>query len=111
MFIHVEAPDEASHGALVQEKIKAIEQIDQHITGPLLKWLQKQRQWRIMVLPDHPTPIRLRTHSDKPVPITLAGSGIICKNDLPYSEENARQSGFHIDRGHELMDYFLNVKA
>ena len=111
VFIHVEAPDEAAHGALVKEKIEAIEQIDEHITGPLLRWLQQRGQWRILVLPDHPTPIRLRTHSDKPVPMALAGSGIICKNDLPYNEENARQSGFHIDRGHELMDYFLNVKA
>jgi len=111
VFVHVEAPDEAGHGALVKEKIKAIEQIDQHITGPLLKWLQKRQQWRIMVLPDHPTPIRLRTHSDKPVPMVLAGSGISNKNERTYNEENARQSGFHIDRGHELMDYFLHVKA
>lgn len=111
VFIHVEAPDEAGHGALVKEKIEAIEQIDQHITGSLLKWLQRRRQWRIMVLPDHPTPIRLRTHSDKAVPMALAGSGISSKDERTYNEENARQSGFHIDRGHELMDYFLHVKA
>jgi 2,3-bisphosphoglycerate-independent phosphoglycerate mutase len=111
VFVHVESPDEAGHGALVKEKIEAIEQIDQHITGPLLKWLRQRPQWRIMVLPDHPTPIRLRTHSDKPVPMALAGSGISNKNERTYNEENARQSGFHIDRGHELMDYFLNVKG
>ncbi|MBN1844146.1 MAG: cofactor-independent phosphoglycerate mutase [Sedimentisphaerales bacterium] len=111
VFVHVEAPDEAGHQALIAEKIEAIEQIDRHIVGPLLKWLQNQPQWRIMVLPDHPTPIRLRTHTAKPVPMALAGRQIHPGGSLGFNETQARQAGFHIDRGHELMDYFLHVQA
>ena len=111
VLVHVEAPDEAAHEALVEEKINAIEQIDKHIVGPLLKRLQKERQWRIMVLPDHPTPIRLRTHTEQPVPFALAGTGITGGQQLPYSEANSNNSGFRIEHGYELMGYFLGVKG
>jgi len=111
VVVHVEAPDEAGHAALVQEKVQAIEHIDALIIGPLLDWLRRQREWRILVLPDHPTPIRLRTHSDKPVPLALAGNGIAGHAAGPYSEANARKTGFFIEQGCELMDYFLHVKG
>ena len=110
ILVHVEAPDEASHGALIDEKIKAIEQIDLHIVGPLLKELRTRNAWRMMVLPDHPTPIRLRTHSAEPVPFAIAGTGIESILQQPYTEANARDSGLRIDRGHQLMEYFLKVK-
>jgi len=110
IFVHVEAPDEAGHGAMLQEKIEAIEQIDLHIVGPLLKSLQDQgRDWRIMVLPDHPTPIRIRTHTSDPVPFTLAGKEVNSSRQMPYSEANARSSSLNIDKGHDLMEYFLKV--
>ena len=111
VIIHVEAPDEAGHGALVQEKVKAVEDIDHHIVGPVLDWLQQQPQWRIMVLPDHPTPVRVRTHVDEPVPFTIAGTGIVATSHGSYSEANAHRGGFRIDRGHELMEYFLHGKG
>ena len=112
VFVHVEAPDEAGHGAMINEKIEAIEMIDLHIVGPLLKWLQgRNDDWRIMVLPDHPTPIRLRTHSSDPVPFALAGNGIAGSQHAAYSEANSKESGFLIDKGHELMEFFLQVKG
>jgi 2,3-bisphosphoglycerate-independent phosphoglycerate mutase len=111
VLVHVEAPDEAGHGALVAGKIEAIEQIDKLVVGPLLKRLQQEAQWRIMVLPDHPTPIRLRTHTEQPVPFALAGTGVTSVQRLPYSEPNSDKSGFRIERGHELMEYFLQSKG
>lgn len=110
VIVHIEAPDEAGHGALIDEKIKAIEQIDQHIVGPLLDFLKSQDQWRILVLPDHPTPIRLRTHTSDPVPFTLAGTDVPQGLGLRYSEKNAEKSGFRIDRGYEMMEYFKDLK-
>ncbi|MCH9022489.1 MAG: cofactor-independent phosphoglycerate mutase, partial [Planctomycetes bacterium] len=90
VIVHVESPDEAGHGGLVEEKIEAIERIDRDIVEPVLKYLQGQSDsWRIMVLPDHPTPIRLRTHSDDPVPFALAGSDVRAVRKRSYSEANA----------------------
>lgn len=111
VIVHVEAPDEAGHSALLTEKVESVEQIDTHIVGPLLQWMQEQQQWRLMVLPDHPTPIRLRTHVADAVPFALAGTNVVGTLNAPYSEANARRSGFHIDRGHELMEYFLHGKG
>ncbi|MBN1436022.1 MAG: cofactor-independent phosphoglycerate mutase [Sedimentisphaerales bacterium] len=111
IIVHVEAPDEAGHGALLQEKIQAVEQIDKHIVGPLLQWLQNQDEWRIMVLPDHPTPVRLRTHVDQPVPVALAGTNITSHLGETYSEANAAKGGLRISHGHELMEYFLFGKG
>jgi len=108
VLVHVEAPDEAGHGAMLEEKIQAIEQIDKLIVGPLLDWLQKQPDsWRIMVLPDHPTPIRLRTHTAKPIPFAMAGAGVSSPRQYSYNEANAKATGLCIDKGHELMEYFL----
>jgi len=111
VVVHVEAPDEAGHGALLEEKIQAIEAIDAQIVGPLLEWLGGQKQWRIMVLPDHPTPIRVRTHTDKPIPAAIAGAGIAPGEAQAFSEAQARQSGLRIEEGSELMEYFLQVRG
>ena len=107
VFIHIEAPDEASHNGSAEMKKKAIEQIDKYIVGPVLEALQNYESWRILVMPDHPTPIRSRAHSSEPVPFAMSGdniSGILHTN---FSEANAAKSGFRIDNGFELMEYFL----
>ena len=111
VFVHVEAPDEAGHGAMVEAKVEAVEQIDLHIVGPLLEKLRQTDAWRIMVLPDHPTPIRLRTHSPEPVPFALAGTGVSANLRQSYCEANAKKSGFRIDQGHLLMEYFIKAKG
>jgi 2,3-bisphosphoglycerate-independent phosphoglycerate mutase len=107
VFIHIEAPDEASHEGNPEMKKKAIEQIDKHIVGPVLKSLQNYERWRVLVLPDHPTPIRSCAHSGEAVPFAMAGSGISGILHEPFSESNAANSGFRVDKGFELMEYFL----
>ena len=108
VIVHVESPDEAGHGGMVEEKIEAIERIDHDIVEPVLKYFQGQSEgWRIMVLPDHPTPIHLRTHTADPVPFAIAGSDIAAVRKLTYSEANGRQSGLMIEKGDTLMEYFL----
>jgi 2,3-bisphosphoglycerate-independent phosphoglycerate mutase len=105
--VHVEAPDEMGHNGDLQNKIKALELIDEHIVGPVLEKLQTFDNWRILCLPDHPTPIAKRTHTADPVPFAMAGTRIVPDESTCYTEEQGVESTLHIDPGHELMEYFL----
>jgi 2,3-bisphosphoglycerate-independent phosphoglycerate mutase len=107
VFVHVEAPDEASHAGNAQMKKQAIELIDEHIIGPVFQGLQNYQNWRILVMPDHPTPIRTCAHSPDPVPFAMAGGDISGILHTTFSEKNAAQSGFRIENGFELMEYFV----
>ncbi len=107
VLVHVEAPDEASHGGNAELKKKAIEQIDEHIVGPIYDAIQKYPSWRIMVLPDHPTPIGTCAHSGEPVPFAMAGTGVEGILKETFCEATAAKSGLKIDKGYELMEYFL----
>ena len=107
VFTHIEAPDEASHNGSADRKKKAVEQIDEYIVGPVLEALQSYESWRILVMPDHPTPVRTRAHSPEPVPFAMAGTDISGILHTTFSEANAAKSGFRIDNGFELMEYFL----
>jgi len=106
--VHIEAPDEAGHMGDAEQKVKAIENIDDHIIGPILEKLRSFPRWRILVAPDHPTPVAKRTHTADAPPFAIAGSDLqrIVAFDR-FSERLARQSDLHIDPGHELMEYFL----
>jgi len=109
--VHVEAPDEAGHNADVKGKVRCIEQIDKHIVGPLIDRLKAEGDdWRILVLPDHPTPCTIRTHTAEPVPFAIAGKRIESVVRGRFSEANAEAGELHIDRGCELMEYFLTVR-
>ena len=105
---HIEAPDEASHQADYQTKVAAIEHIDHHIVGPVLEKLKTFPQWRLLVLPDHPTNIATRKHGYAPTPFAMAGTGITGVVQLPYNERNAAAGGMSITEGHELMEFFLH---
>jgi 2,3-bisphosphoglycerate-independent phosphoglycerate mutase len=107
VFVHVEAPDEAGHNGNAEQKKKAIEQIDKHVIGPVYEAIQKYPSWRIMVLPDHPTPVKTGAHCGDPVPFAMAGSGVDGVFATDFSESNAAKSGLRIDNGYELMEYFL----
>lgn len=107
VFVHIEAPDEASHNGSVEMKKTAIEQIDKYVVGPVLEALEKCESWRILVMPDHPTPVRTCAHSDGPVPFAMAGSDIKGILHKTFGETNAAHSGFRIENGFELMEYFL----
>jgi len=104
---HVEAPDEASHEGKAEAKVKALEEIDRHIVGPLLEALPKHGDWRILVSPDHRTPLRTRAHAHGAVPFAIAGTGIAARGQKSYDEEVAAASDLAFDRGHELMRRFL----
>ncbi len=107
VFVHIEAPDEASHAGNALLKKEAIEQIDAHIVGPVLKALDKYDSWRILVVPDHPTPVSSCAHSAEPVPFAMAGSGVEGLLKARFTEQNAAESGLVINNGWELMEYFL----
>jgi 2,3-bisphosphoglycerate-independent phosphoglycerate mutase len=107
VFIHVEAPDEAAHEGNLAMKQRAIEEVDRHIVGPVLHALEGYESWRILVLPDHPTPVQGRAHSAAPVPFAMAGPGVAGVLHLGFGEANAAKSGFRIENGYDLMEYFL----
>lgn len=104
---HVEAPDEASHEGKAEAKVKALEEIDCHIVGPLLEAMPKLGAWRILVSPDHRTPLRTRAHAHGPVPFVIAGTGVVPNGQRAYDEDAACASGLSFAKGHELMRTFL----
>jgi len=105
--VHVEAPDEASHEGDVTAKIKALEEIDRHIVAPLHEALQAQGEYRILVTPDHPTPVRTKTHSHGIVPFAIAGTGVPSDAAQTYDEVTATASELAFPEGYRLMSYFL----
>ncbi len=109
VFVHLEGPDEAAHSGDAELKKTALERIDERIVAPLLAELKKYDDWRMLVMPDHPTPIATRGHSAKPVPVVIAGTGIEARIHKPFSEKNAKETGFEIKKGYELMEYFVRI--
>jgi 2,3-bisphosphoglycerate-independent phosphoglycerate mutase len=105
---HVEAPDEASHEGKAEAKVKALEEIDRHIVGPLLEALTGLGDWRILVSPDHRTPLRTRAHAHGAVPFVIAGTGIAPRGQRTYDEGVAAASDLSFEKGHELMPFFLS---
>jgi 2,3-bisphosphoglycerate-independent phosphoglycerate mutase len=107
--VHVEAPDEASHEGKVEEKVLALERIDEHIIGPMLEALPRHGDWRMLVSPDHRTTLRTRAHAHGAVPFVMAGTGIKAEGQEAYSETVAAQSDIAFEKGHELMTRFLKT--
>jgi len=109
VVVHVEATDEAGHNGDGREKVRALEAIDREVVGPVLEALEAQGDpWRILVAPDHETPLDLRTHDRQPVPFAMMGSGLAgARPGGAMTEAEARKTGMHVAVGHELMEYFL----
>lgn len=105
--VHVESPDEASHEGRVDAKVKALEEIDRHVVGPLLEALPRHGEWRMLVSPDHRTPLRTRAHAYGMVPFALAGTGIKSSGQATYDEVVADAGSVAFEKGHELMKVFL----
>ena len=105
VYIHVEAPDEMGHQGLVDEKIQAIEKIDEFVIRPLVEKMNASGEaYRILVLPDHPTPIRIRTHTAEPIPYVLYDSRKQLGSFDTYSESAAQASGILKEDGYQLID-------
>ncbi|MHC4290742.1 MAG: cofactor-independent phosphoglycerate mutase [Planctomycetota bacterium] len=109
VLVHIEAPDEAGHGGDPNQKREAIEQIDKFIVGPVYEAIQTYDQYRILVMPDHPTPVEERCHIGEPVPFAIAGHGIKGVLGKPYCERNSFESCFEVQNGPDLMEYFLKL--
>jgi 2,3-bisphosphoglycerate-independent phosphoglycerate mutase len=107
LCVHVEATDEASHEGRCDAKIEALEQIDRHIVGPLHAALKAQGDYRILVSPDHPTPLRTKTHSHGFVPLAICGTGVAPNAQKTYDEVAAGASNLSFEQGWKVMQYFL----
>jgi 2,3-bisphosphoglycerate-independent phosphoglycerate mutase len=111
-YIHVEAPDEAGHSGNYADKIKAIEDLDAFVVGNVLRGMEAFDEYKILILPDHATPIELKTHSDEPVPFVIYDSRLKRNNEGASFDESIaeRDDILVIEEGHKLMDYFIKGK-
>lgn len=104
VYIHVEAPDEMGHQGSVKKKVQAIEYLDERVIRPIREALDKAKEpYRLLVLPDHPTPIRVRTHTSDPIPYLLYDSEKELRRIGAYNEREARISGILVEQGYELI--------
>lgn len=107
-YIHVEAPDEMGHQGSLERKLEAVENLDQKVIRIVKEQLEARGEdFRMLVLPDHPTPIRLRTHVGEPVPYLLYDSTNKLASNLRYNEKDAKKSGIYIENGHEIIDHLF----
>jgi 2,3-bisphosphoglycerate-independent phosphoglycerate mutase len=115
VFIHVEAPDEAGHAGDIDEKIKAIERIDHRILGKLLEELPSMGDYAIAVLPDHPTPIELRTHTSDPIPYAIYSPGCMQDKTEEYNEKTVlnsfKNSSKKLMKGYEFLQFFKDFST
>ncbi len=106
VYVHVEAPDECGHRAELDNKILSIEKIDSEILSPVVAYLRNRKEnFRVMVLPDHPTPIRLRTHTIDPVPFFIYASDLRFSGCQTFSEKSAAACRNYLPEGHRLMEF------
>lgn len=104
VYIHIEAPDEMGHQGSIEKKIRAIEQIDAKVVSVVKEEMDESGEdYRILITPDHPTPIRCRTHTGDPVPFILYDSTVQQNKTAHYSEAEAAATGLYVEKGHELI--------
>lgn len=110
-YIHVEAPDEMGHQGSVERKVKAIEYLDRRVIRIVKEKMEQSGEaFRMLILPDHPTPIAMRTHTSDPVPYMLYDSTMTYKGRREYTEAAAKDAGIYIEEGYKLMDHFLQAE-
>ncbi len=105
VYLHVEAPDESSHSGSIENKVRAIEDFDARIVAPICEGIKKFGEYRILCTPDHPTPIRLMTHTSDPVPFIIYGGENAPDSSIAgYDEVSARNTGLFLEEGFRLME-------
>ena len=109
--VHIEAPDEAGHEGSVEKKVQAMEDIDEKVVPPIVDALRSYGDWRLLVSPDHPTPILHKTHTSDFVPWLIVGSGIVSNGASAFDEATAERSAARFDRGHEMLEAFIGREA
>lgn len=108
VYIHMEAPDEMGHQGSLERKIKAIEYLDSRVLDTILKKMDASGEdYRVLVMPDHPTPVSCRTHTSDPVPYMLYDSTVNKDTSLLYNEKDAAKSGNVVEHGYTLMGRLL----
>ena len=107
VYIHVEAPDECGHRNEMENKVKAISLIDHLILSPVVDALEKMGDFKVLVTPDHPTPLSLRTHTNDPVPYMIYDSRVKKNGPASYNEKTAKETGIYVSEGYSLMKNFL----
>lgn len=108
VYVHIEAADEMGHQGSAEDKIRAIEYIDDHVIGPVAEALRAAgADFRMLILPDHPTPVRVRTHTADPVPYLLYDSTRPVEGCSTYCEKTGQESGRLLEEGYRLIDYLL----
>lgn len=108
VFVHVEATDEAGHNGDLRMKISCIERFDSDVVGTILKGIKRLKNFRIMVLPDHATPVKLKTHTSDPVNFCMMGKGIN-PGGRSFTDRIDKENNLKFSSGHELMEYFMKV--
>lgn len=108
VFIHVEAPDEAGHEGNVKGKISAIESIDYHIVGAIRKYCEENRNVKVLIAPDHATPLVKRTHTAEYVPFLMYGKNVVKDEVEKFSELSVKYASWKIADGHKLMEAFID---
>lgn len=107
-YVHVEAPDEMGHQGSIERKIKAIENLDNRVIKIIVEEFQKKGvEYRMLIMPDHPTPIRCRTHTSDPVPYMIYDNTKKILSGLQYNESEAKKSGNYIDKGYETIQKLI----
>ena len=109
VYVHLEGPDEMGHQGKCDAKVQSIEYLDERIIRPICEGLEKAGEpYRMLILPDHPTPLRIRTHVADPVPYLLYDSRNDICNTLKYNEKEAKEAGIYLEYGYTLMDRLIN---
>ena len=109
-YVHVEAPDEMGHQGSMENKVLSIEYIDKRVLAPIVAAMQESKtDFRLLLLPDHPTPIEIRTHSTDPVPFVLYRSDAERRGPAVYTEASAASTGLHVEQGYTLMQKFTGL--
>jgi len=109
VYVHVEAPDEAGHSGNYVDKVKAIEDFDALVVGTIMRGAKSFKEYRILLMPDHATPIEAKTHTDEPIPFVVYDSRDIRNNEGATFDESivGRKNSMVVEEGYKLMDYFI----
>ena len=112
VFVHVEAADEAGHNGDLRQKVAAIENFDRFVVGTILKEMKEsKKKFRVLVIPDHLTPVAMRSHVADPVPFVIFGEGITSNGVESFGEAQAKQSGWMVEHAHQILPRLLTEKT